>query len=1815
MLSVELNEEQAQKYIEQYDNLSIGVINTEDSVVISGETAELEVVKKQFEEAKIKCRYLPVNYAFHYSGIEQYKSELVEKLGKIKAKSTNIKFVSTVTGGDFDSKKLTAEYWANNMRNTVRFADAAKELASFSDIIIEIAPSSALVHYLEQHKAKGVEVVTTQKRRISPVKAMMEAAGELFCAGCDIDWKELNIREGNVIELPAYHFMERPFWAVNDNGQSTKKEEKTSQENRVFSREEIRELTLDIINDVKCINDEVDETTLIEMLDLDSLKMFQINAKINSVFGIVLKIADFTVCVTIRDVIDIIQAYLKEQASDEEEKDQIIERTDGGVTEGQEAIILDQWLNPESNKYNMTGAWKLPDDFAVDKWEQAFNEVVAKYDILNVTFAQAGKNIVQRLSDKKYKAQKITLENEQDIRYYFDTVLNRAFDLENEVIRGILVNQNDSWYFGLAIHHCVIDGVSIFIVFSEITNTYWKLVEGQELSLKKDSAYFQYQDSERNFKHSMKYEKMKQKLKSELKDFYFAKDFRISSATESTRSAEKAIKISGTTFTKLKDYCKTSHFTMFEVLYSIYHLLYYKISNEDAFVTSTYSAGREDVNFYNTVGYLVKILLVASEIDKRQTMKSYIEQIHNKLFSAYGCASGVSVDVINEMAEKDRDGIAHVVVYEKALDNVEGSSIFVNGTEGEEAEKFVLGNVEFEKVKLKCIDSQYNLVFMMEQCQDKIVFRCQYKEAVYTNQAVTKLMTYYVNLLENVLYNPELLIKDYEIVTYEEKQKTLNQQFEGVLAKDLEGIGYHQYLEKYAELIPDKVAAIYGDEKITYEVLNCRSNRLARKIVAYTQGENVPIGIAVDKSIKFLVSIFAVMKAGAYYVPLDKNYPTERLQYIIDNSNMSYVVADGSFDNMNLDFSNVVVLDAEAESCEESHNLGLTMDLNNGAYAIYTSGSTGNPKGVKVTHSGIENVVCEQQRLFVAGPNDKVTFFASVCFDASVFDILMAIGHGATLIFDTRENMGTGSRLHDFLKSNGITITTLPSSVLASMNNEGLDDLRVIVTAGEPCTNDIKNNWCVNHEFFNAYGVTEATIWNTTSKCSLDKKVLIGTAVANNDLLILNQDGNVCPEGVIGELYIGGICLSEGYIGLEEQNREKFVMLDGKRYYRSGDLVRKDYQGEIEYICRADNQLKIRGFRIELEEIEKVIQKQENVINAIVVVAKKENYEQLVCFLETKEKEEAFFVKSVKEKLKNVLPHYMIPDRFCFVEDWVLTHNGKIDRKRMMKEALTIIEQREIVKASTKLEGEVTSLLQNYVGTGEISVTDTLMELGINSIKAYDVLIDIEEKTGVRLKLQEILSDISVRELAQLIGQRDKQELTIFKKPEDVSVTLSAKQKGIWIACLLNKQSREFNIPVVLKLVGDIDKKALDQAFNLIIMRHQILRTRYELEGEEVIGKVEKEYTYEIKAEDISTYDEAEKSKLLKEKIMDMKQANLSPESFPLFFVKLVKVNEKEHYLMFTIHHFIADGWSINILVSEFMKNYQALHLDQPVAWEPLTYQYADIVYSEMKCLQEELAKEREEYWINKLGGEEHVLNLPADYERPVQMTHKGRNVTAHIAGDQYRRFVEFAKSHNTTNFNLMSAILGILLRRYSGQKEIVLGFPILCRENKYEREMIGMFIDTAVVKLDVELESKFSEYLESVSREINQTYEMSKIGLHRIIELINPARMTDSTELFQVLINMIDFNMEVQVFGDLQATVVEDEIQEAKYDFTFYISEEEEKEQFLFKLNYYCDVYSEQTAKMILDSYIQIITRIIEDDSQLVGDYQIVNEPMIRTE
>lgn len=1799
MVSVALTEDEVNRIIQNgYKDISVAVINDASSVVVAGEKEEIKKLKQQLESQKIWYHLLPVNYAFHYPGLEPYVSVLEEQLSGMRPLPTRVKFVSTVTGDVVKSSELDNRYWAKNMRNKVEFSKASKVVMEECNMVIEVGASTALLPYLSNDQSKNRRLVSLQRRNTDCVRSLYEAIAEMFNFGVTINWRTIIKEVPAELELPFYAFDEKPCW-MNRNSE----EDDHFKAHKWNSLETVQEFFLDFLRRNAPSPIKIGNTLSMDEIPLDSLKIFQLRSMIHDQYGIQLELKDLVSHASI----DALSKYVFERLSGtthafKQEKLNVIKPIDRLVTDNQKAIALDQWLNKSNSKYNIPFLWRFEESIDRQLWEKAYFEVMNSHIALRTVYTFEHGSIFQKEVSEPNQILHVKRMNEDEIRAYAHREINLPFQLEESVCRGVLLEALDgTFYFLLLIHHIAIDGISMYLLMQQLVKTYQVSKKGEVPHLHRDDSYTNFQQRLFIEKENQTYEDNIKYWTNLLGCSHYAQRFQLPATLgmdQVSGTEGLIVQIEKDTLVKLYRAANKLKVSNFSILYSVYQLMVNKISGETDFVTCTYFSSRKYREEMETVGYMVQPLYSRAVVEKEYTGANYIKKMYEQLLQGY--EKTISVSELNRILEGDGQELSHVFVYEKAP-IAEEQSLFIL----KEDRTIEIQGMKVRALKSKLDTSQYDLVMMFEESQKTIIGKMEYEKRAYSADSVRTLRDLFLHLLEEVLTRLEEEIQHYSLLPKLEEER-VKLMLKGDDSEKLEGLLFHDYLVKAAGIHGDKLAAVYGDTTITYRELDKRSNQLASYLLKRTRGDQVAIGVCMKKSIDFLIAIFGVMKCGCYYIPLDYHYPRQRLQYIKKDSRMQYIISDSSgrlalsdtTENEHIELSEI------AEESDGAVNALISCD--DMAYAIYTSGSTGRPKGVLVTHRGIENVVRNQQRLFNIMPEDRICFFASISFDASVFEILMGIGHGATLYFDQLERMGTGKLLQQFLNGNGITVATLPASVLESMENQGLNQLRIIVTAGEPCSQSVKDKWAGNHRFFNAYGVTEATIWNTTEECVVGESVNIGNSVSHTQLSIVNGESHSCPVGIPGELLIAGTGLSKGYIGLESLNQTKFQCNDyGTVFYRTGDFVRLGYNHKIEYLGRLDNQVKLRGFRIELEEIQEVIQSHEGVTSSIVVKDQSDRMEQLIAFVKL---EESIGRIPVEEELKtyigNYLPHYMVPSRIITVDEWKLTVNGKIDRIAMMEEVAKrrVTPLRGSNAPDTTGDGSgVGPNLLDYVShvTGtHVSEEDHILKLGMNSIMVFEMISFIHDTFHIDMDFRQVMESSSISELLDIINKGNHAESPlVLPCRENARIPISDKQKGIWLECSMNPANTDYNIPVVFKVNGRIDVPLFTKSVRKLIEAHDILHTEYAYGEDGIIGEIVGNFAEKfedcVESIDISYLDDQGKSERIHNMIERMQKMGFDVSKVPLFKVVLLQSDKDEWYLMLTIHHIIADGWTVNLMLQQLSEIYLTL-LSGEEYTKKSSFQYGNYVTS---AKNQERGNETDfkNYWIQKLG-EAPKVELASISDRARAVAHQGENIELTLNPEVVNKINEFSKDHQISVSALMLGAYTLTLHNFSGIDAITVGIPNIGRQTKEELGIVGMFLDTLVAKITIQRNQTVIAYLKEVMKEVLDSYNY-RLSYEELLHCISANGKVSGKTLFQVMFNMINFEMSVSSFAGIPMDIVQNENLNAKFDITMYVLQQPEFMKI--RLNYLSNLYPRPVMYQFLQDYVSQLTLLVEHPHQ----------------
>jgi amino acid adenylation domain-containing protein len=1033
----------------------------------------------------------------------------------------------------------------------------------------------------------------------------------------------------------------------------------------------------------------------------------------------------------------------------------------------------------------------------------------------------------------------------------------------------------------------------------------------------------------------------------------------------------------------------------------------------------------------------------------------------------------------------------------------------------------------------------------------------------------------------------------------------------------------HQLFEMQVERSPDAVAVVFEGEQLTYQELNRRANQLAHYLQALNVKLETLVGICVERSFDTIVGILGILKAGGAYVPIDPAYPPERIAYMLDDSQLSVLLTQEKLvASLPEHQARVVCLDSDWEEIsvmpELSPITGVTPE--NLAYVIYTSGSTGKPKGVLIPNSGLLNLVFWHQRAFEVTSSDRATQLAGTAFDASVWEVWPYLASGASIYLIKPEILLSPEKLRDWVMEKEITVTFVPTPIaeqLLSLQWASDGALRIMLTGGDKLHQYLSTS--IPFKLVNNYGPTENTVVTTSGLVLSDgtdnTSPHIGRPIANTKIYILDRYLQPVSIGVPGELHIASVGLARGYLNRLELTQEKFIPNPfsdelGSRLYKTGDLARYLPDGNIEYLGRIDNQVKIRGFRIELGEIEAILNQHSGVRETAVIandfVA---GDKQLVAYV-VPQQEGSPTITDLRHFLKQKLPDYMVPGAFVVLEALPLTRNGKVDRRALPAPDLRKELEESFVAPRTPIEEMLASIWSNILLIDSVGVHDNFFTLGGHSLLATQVISRVRDTILIELPLRSLFEAPTIAEFASRVeialkNGKSVEALPLLPIPRSESIPLSFAQTRLWFLDRLQPDSAFYNIPLALRLFGQLNIVALQSSINEIIRRHEALRTNFAIVGDQPVQVIASTLSFQLPVVNLLHLSESQRE--IEAKRLATVEANrpFNLEQEPLLRGEVLQLGETEYVLLLTMHHIISDGWSLGVFVRELTELYQAFCTGKPPVLPELPVQYADFALWQRQWLTGEILETQLHYWKEQLKNAPNLLELPTDRARPAVQTFRGGYYYAAFSKELSAELATLSKQVGVTLFMTLLAAFQTFLYRYSGQDDIVVGTPVAGRNRRELEGLIGFFVNTLVLRTDLGGNPSFEQLLDRVREVALQGYTHQDLPFEQLVEALQPTRNLSYTPLFQVMFALDDAGVTSMELLDLAVSSYSVESATAKFDLT--LSMENTADGLVAEWEYNSDLFDETTIVRMAEHFQTLLEGIVANSKQAISELPLL--------
>ncbi|MFF8812630.1 amino acid adenylation domain-containing protein [Streptomyces pactum] len=1026
---------------------------------------------------------------------------------------------------------------------------------------------------------------------------------------------------------------------------------------------------------------------------------------------------------------------------------------------------------------------------------------------------------------------------------------------------------------------------------------------------------------------------------------------------------------------------------------------------------------------------------------------------------------------------------------------------------------------------------------------------------------------------------------------------------------------------------PDDTALVSDAGELTYGELNARANRLAHALIARGLGPERIVALALPRSPELVVAQLAVVKAGAAYLPVDPAYPADRISYMLTDAAPALLVTTTEIagrlpeqvttPRLLLDTDPGHLSGPDTDPVAADRTAPLTP--HSPAYVIYTSGSTGRPKGVVVTHAGVANLSATQTRHFAVGEGSRVLQFASPSFDAAFWELCMGLLSGAALVLGTPETLLPGAPLRDLLHRHRVTHATLPPAGLAVMPTDGLPPGMTLVVAGEASRPDLVARWSTGRRMINAYGPTEATVCATMSDPLTGETVPpIGRPVLGTRVHVLDGNLDPVPPGVPGELYIAGTGLARGYLGRPDLTAERFVAdpfgAPGERMYRSGDLARWTHAGELVFLGRADDQVKVRGFRIEPGEIEAVLLRRPEVAQAVVTVREDQPGDRrLVAYVVPEGT--GCDTAALTDHVAGAVPEYMVPSAVVALDALPLTPNGKVDRA-----ALPAPEAGRAPAADrprTPTEQTLAELFADVLGVPEVGREDSFFDLGGHSLLATRLVSRIRRAFDTELVVQTFFDNPTVAGLAQVLGDGEEARRAVTPMPRPRRIPLSYAQRRLWFLNTFEGPSATYNMPIALRLTGEVDVPALRAALADVLGRHESLRT--------VFPRTDSEPHQHILAPDPAWASADHGLLTVTDSTEDRITADLEAAAGRGFDLatdlplraELFRISPTDSVLLLVVHHIAGDGWSLAPLARDLGVAYAARCAGEAPSWRPLPVQYADYTLWQQEVMGSEedpssVVSRQLAYWTGALAGLPEQLELPVDRPRPAVADYRGDLALFRIDAGLHGRVVALSRESGASVFMVLQAGLAALFTRLGAGTDIPLGTAIAGRTDEALDDLVGFFVNTLVLRTDTSGDPSFRELLGRVREADLAAYAHQELPFERLVEALNPARSMARHPLFQVMLSFQNTTTPELDLPGLTARPMVTSPGAAKFDLSFNLREVHDGDApggIEGVLQYSSALFDEETVQRLAGRLVRLLEAVTADPGRRIGAIDLLDD------
>lgn len=1485
-------------------------------------------------------------------------------------------------------------------------------------------------------------------------------------------------------------------------------------------------------------------------------------------------------------------------------------------------------LEPSSTAYNIPFAVEISGSLKFDVLEKSINKIVERHEILRTTILSLNETpmqIVNKHGEVKIELIDISKKNSNESKFELDEKIRTLNNIIFNLNKGPLFNctlfklSNDKFVLHVVMHHIISDGWSVGIFINEFIESYSSFSKSQEPKL--SELKIQYADFAKWQSIWINSEDYKKQLSywdtefSELPEpLNLPIDF-LRPKIKKYNGATKFYELKPFELEKVNHITKQAGCSVFMFFLAVLNILLFKYSNGKDISIGTPIANRQRHEIQGLLGFFVNTLVLRSHINSKKTFYEFLDDVKKKVLDSFENQEIPFETLVERLHPVRNMGISPLFQvmfsYQKNSNSL-----------------FKVDDLSFIPYKIENDKSKFDLSFSIsEYASNSFILSIEYDTDLLTENTVDRFADSFKVLLNQISSDPA---------------KTINQ-LSPLIKNDIkiiEGLNSTEYeypkTENIVELFERNLhdyyehdAVVYEGKSISFAELNSKSNKLANYLKRKGVSQDSIVGILFERSIESIITIFSIWKAGAAYLPLIPSYPKDRIEQILNDSQPKFLLSDSKSISLVGDINlNTLLIDElwYEINLESSSNLNSLIYPSNLAYVIYTSGSTGRPKGVMIQHESLVNLAYGLKKIIFNDngiDNLKVSLNAPLLFDASLQQIIqLCFGHTLYIIPD--ETRLDSEKLLDFIRDQKLDVFDCVPTQLKFLIEYGLLDenhwIPSRILPGGEAIDELtwqRISKCEKADFYNMYGPTECTVDPTI--CVVKENSLkpsIGKPIINVHTYVLNDDLQLVPPGVTGELYITGNCLSRGYFKNADLTAQRFIPepftnIPGQRMYSTGDKVRLGEDGNLEYLERIDDQVKLRGFRIELGEIDFLLTQFEEIKQSITIFNKdSKNSSRIVSYCIVNEGYD-ISSKYISGKIAEKLPDYMVPSLIIILDKFPLLPNGKVDKNELKKLNYEDFREAEIESPTTETEKKVAKIFSDVLELDyEISIKDNFFDLGGHSLLATKCISRIRDSFRIDLPLKTIFNNPDIAGLSNIIDQFLPQESSyqrfeIQKISHDHLLPLSFAQQRLWFLSELEPNNNVYNIPSAVRIKGAFKLNLFQKSVDRLVERHEILRTSFQLNNGIPYQKIHEPFNVDLNVIDLSNEKKDEMEKRLAYICLGEYSKEFYLNKLPLFSITPI-ILEPDEFIIFTnIHHIISDGWSSGIIVKEIVKFYMSyLNKIEPKIKE-LPIQYADYSKWQRDWLNGDEYERHADFWRNYLQFSQSTLKLPLDKDRPDVQTNNGDIFSRKLIALDNIKINEILKESGSTHFMFFLSIFNLLIYRLTNQEDLIVGVPIVNRDLPEIQDLIGLFVNTIVIRADLSQNISFNKLLSQIKESSLKAFEHKEFPFEKILDAVKIDRHTGYSPLFQIMFTFNHYEEPDNSISDIKFNEFEFKANTSKFDLSITVQETAEKN-YICGFEYNTDLFTDNTIEKWLNYYNDLINEVVSDPDKPILKYSL---------